>query len=204
MLLFFIIKKKPKRAPLVQVYPSLALLAQAATPYAIFFNKKKATAAFFLNKKKRQGQQGQVSSSSLFLINKRWGREREEQTYQFLFPFFLNQLSIEIPQASEEIVLILSNIFILCLLFLISFLNVLKDFCILYLLLKYKNTNNLEERYPILKKFPIIRGLINKTINRFEKLSLLYIFFEIIFVLVLLIFLLVYCYLKIYSLCAIS
>lgn len=37
-----------------------------------------------------------------------------KSSYRFIFPLVLNQLSIEIPQESADIVHILSNIFIAC------------------------------------------------------------------------------------------
>ena len=92
----------------------------------------------------------------------------------------------------------MSNIFILCLLLFFSFFNILKDIIILYIL--YNHKDSIEEKCPIIKKYPKIKRLQARIINRYEKLSILYILFEIIFMLLILLFLLVFCYIKIYSL----
>lgn len=70
-----------------------------------------------------------------------------EVRIQFLFPLVFKQF--ELPAQSEELVQILSNIFNLCLLIIFSFLNLLKDLYILYLIHKYQNIKNFEEKYSI-------------------------------------------------------
>lgn len=127
--------------------------------------------------------------------------KRDRLTYKFIFPLILNQLSIDIPQDSEEIIQILSNVFILCLLIFFSFLNILKDAAILYLVYKY--SKNIEEKlplflkYPALKKYPLIKWILERVLKRYTKLSLFFILFEILFIFFLLALLLVFCYLKI-------
>ena len=99
--------------------------------------------------------------------------------FKLIFPLLLEKLNLNVYNGNEEFVQILSSILVLCLILLFSFFNIIKDFFILILIYKYKDTEGLkllEEKYSFIKKYSIIE----KIFSRYEKLSLIFILFEII------------------------
>jgi hypothetical protein len=89
----------------------------------------------------------------------------------------LNKLGIQVPDGSEVITQYAFGVFILSLIALLSFMNVLGYFLSLHLVQRYE----IDTKYPRLKKI----------INYFEKSSLLFILMETLFCIVCLLFLII-------------
>ena len=123
-------------------------------------------------------------------------------TNRFLFPLIFNKLNIDIASDSSELIYVISNIFVLCLLLFFSFLNIVKDLGILSLYNKYESLgtgNHIESKYPFFKKYKLSRRILKYMLNRYKKLTYLFIIYEVIFILILLVFLLGFCGLKLYN-----
>lgn len=95
----------------------------------------------------------------------------------FFLPFILSKLDITIPEGSETITKYAFGVFMLSLIALLSFINVLGYFLSLHLV----------QRYDISNKYPKFRRII----NYYEKSSLLFIFMETLLILVCLLILIV-------------
>ena len=91
--------------------------------------------------------------------------------------YILNILGIEIPEGSEAITKYAFGVFILSLITLLAFMNVLRYFLSLHLV----------QRYDISNKYPKFRRII----NFYEKSSLLFIFMETLFCIVCLLILII-------------
>lgn len=96
----------------------------------------------------------------------------------FTFPFILNLFGVEIPDTNEPILGFAFSVFTLCLITLISFINILGYFASIYFINKY-NVNSIFINYP----------WIIKILKYYEKSTLFIIIVEIIFILLSLIFL---------------
>src|SRR6266436_6682186 len=84
--------------------------------------------------------------------------------HTFLFPFILNYLDIKRPDNGEGLIEFAFDIFILSLICLLCFINVIVYLIAIILLNKY----NIEEKYPKLKMF----------INYYEKTTFFFVIFE--------------------------
>lgn len=98
-----------------------------------------------------------------------------------MFTIILKYLNISIPPESEFLVVFSFNIFILLLILLFSFLNILGYFISIILLNKYE----------IVLKYPKLKRII----QMYEKTSMIFLVFEIILVLIIILFLLYFTYL---------
>ena len=95
----------------------------------------------------------------------------------FLFPLILNKLNTVLPEESSNFANIVFNSLIIYLILFFSFFNILKDFAIIYLIIKYKDRTKLEERWPIFLKY---KSLLDYIFIKYEKLSLIYILLEVV------------------------
>ena len=112
------------------------------------------------------------------IVNTRNKINNSRVTQSFLFSFILNSLDINIPDDATHIVKLMFSIFILSLICLLNFINVVGYLTSIYLINKY----DIETKFPKFKK----------VIRFYEKSSLFWVILEgficVIFLLIIIIF----------------
>ena len=112
------------------------------------------------------------------IVNTRNKINNSRVTQSFLFSFILNSLDINIPDDATHIVKLMFSIFILSLICLLNFINVVGYLTSIYLINKY----DIETKFPKFKK----------VIKFYEKSSLFWVILEgficVIFLLIIIIF----------------
>ena len=81
--------------------------------------------------------------------------------YNFILPLILNKLNLDTYASNNKILQLFVYIFTLCLILFFSFLNIIKDLYILYLINKYNDLKILEEKFIIFKKYPKCKFILN-------------------------------------------
>lgn len=93
--------------------------------------------------------------------------------YAFIFPLILNHLNVSIPKDAEPIINYAFGIFIVSLVCVICFINIIFYFIGYYSLNKYKQ--DIENK---IVSYPIIKRIVNRTIKIYEKTSITFIIIE--------------------------
>jgi len=140
------------------------------------------------NDKKDSNKTGNNSSKSIifssFLKSLKSKQKNITQRQSIILPLILNFLDIKIPEGSENLTNYTFGVMIMSLVALLCFINVLGYFISLYILDKY----NIETRFPRL----------NKIKSYYQKSTIIFIIFESLFGILVLLFLIItaYLYLK--------
>jgi len=138
--------------------------------------------------KKDSNKTGNNSSKSIifssFLKSLKSKQKNITQRQSIILPLILNFLDIKIPEGSENLTNYTFGVMIMSLVALLCFINVLGYFISLYILDKY----NIETRFPRL----------NKIKSYYQKSTIIFIIFESLFGILVLLFLIItaYLYLK--------